>query len=144
MSFVHDKEASEDILQGVMVKIWQHSDDLYSEKFANDKKRRGWVFRIAQNESRNYLAYLRRKMRDKTSPMTGVEVKIVDFKPTPEQLITDQEFVDKTIQAMPDIHQEIVKLAIQGLSIKEISEKLSLPEGTVLSRLHRVREKLYK
>jgi len=83
-------------------------------------------------------------MRDKTSPMTGVEVKIVDFKPTPEQLITDQEFVDKTIQAMPDIHQEIVKLAIQGLSIKEISEKLSLPEGTVLSRLHRVREKLYK
>ena len=47
------------------------------------------------------------------------------------------------LEALPEDYRTAVELAdLQGLSYREIAEKLDIPLGTVMSRLYRGRRKL--
>lgn len=61
--------------------------------------------------------------------------------PTPQD-ITDEEVL-RALQHLPQNYQEVVLLAdVEELSYKEIAEALSVPIGTVMSRLSRGRKML--
>ena len=58
--------------------------------------------------------------------------------------LTEDEIKD-AVENLPTQYREVVLLAdVQGFSYKEIAEILEVPDGTVMSRLHRGRAKLQK
>jgi RNA polymerase sigma-70 factor (ECF subfamily) len=61
--------------------------------------------------------------------------------PTPENL-TEQEVL-KALERLPHPFQEVVILSdVEDMTYKQIAEALSIPSGTVMSRLHRGRRLL--
>ena len=53
--------------------------------------------------------------------------------------------VDAAFSALPDKHRQVVRLVdVDGLTYAEAAELLGIPEGTVMSRLHRARASFRK
>lgn len=65
---------------------------------------------------------------------------------TPEQVVVGALFddvVDAALNALPDKHQQVVRLVdVNGLSYAQAARLLDVPEGTVMSRLHRARKRI--
>ena len=74
----------------------------------------------------------------------GPELAIEDE--TPETILmkrTDSELVQNAIDDLPVHHREILLLCeVEEMSYQEIAETLSIPIGTVMSRLSRARKTL--
>nr|WP_232107591.1 MULTISPECIES: sigma-70 family RNA polymerase sigma factor [Streptomyces] len=68
----------------------------------------------------------------------------VDAAESPEELVVGKGFdeaVGAAPAALPDRHRQVVRLVdIGGLSYAEAAALLDVPEGTVMSRLHRTRK----
>ncbi|MBN1826533.1 MAG: RNA polymerase sigma factor [Candidatus Eisenbacteria bacterium] len=128
---VGDRTGAEDLLQETMIRVWRKIDD-YRELGAF----RSWVFRIATNLA---LTELRR------SRYKQVGVEEIGEMADPEGLNPEEEWEKKeretrlkrALRALPDDHRAVMLLRVRnGMSIREIAETLSLPEGTVKSRIH--------
>lgn len=53
------------------------------------------------------------------------------------------EVVDSALSGLPDKHRQVVQLVdIDGLTYAEAARLLDVPEGTVMSRLHRARKRI--
>ncbi|MBT2429727.1 sigma-70 family RNA polymerase sigma factor [Streptomyces sp. ISL-112] len=63
-----------------------------------------------------------------------------------EEIVVGQVFdevVDEALSALPDKHRQVVQLVdVDGLSYAEAAHLLDVPEGTVMSRLHRARKRI--
>jgi RNA polymerase sigma-70 factor (ECF subfamily) len=66
--------------------------------------------------------------------------------PTPETLLigqADREMVQQALEELPVYFREILLLCeVEEMSYQEIAETLSIPPGTVMSRLSRARKAL--
>ena len=61
----------------------------------------------------------------------------------PQQL-TDEDVL-AALRGIPELYQDIILLCdVEGLTYKEIADALTIPIGTVMSRLHRGRALLRK
>ena len=66
----------------------------------------------------------------------------VPFVPQPAQQLTDEEMLG-ALRRLPEAFQEVIVLCdVEELTYKEIAQALSIPIGTVMSRLHRGRAML--
>lgn len=96
---------------------------------------KGWWFAILRN---GCLDRLRRAQRQ---PMAPLQADIADDRPSEPQ--PDWEALDRALEALSESHKEIVRLRyFADLSYAEIAEALSIPAGTVMSRLHHARQAL--
>lgn len=59
-----------------------------------------------------------------------------------EEMLRREEKLQKTVALLTARELEIVRMAAKGLRNKEISDKLSISEGTVKTHLHNIYEKL--
>jgi RNA polymerase sigma-70 factor (ECF subfamily) len=66
--------------------------------------------------------------------------------PGPEDLLVDAMFdatVERAFRALPDKYRRTIALVdVDGLSYAEAAAELSIPVGTVMSRLHRARDRI--
>ena len=66
--------------------------------------------------------------------------KTVAFEPPTPTDITEQEVLE-ALERLPQQFQEVVILSdVEDMTYREIAETLSIPAGTVMSRLHRGRK----
>lgn len=73
---------------------------------------------------------------ESSSIADGAPYDISTFQGMDEQLV-------RAMEALPSEYQVVMMLwAIDELSYKEIAESVGIPIGTVMSRLHRARQKL--
>lgn len=106
-------------------------------------------------DNRNVTAYLRTVMRNQFIDSYRRQQRFpeVEFDDTTEALdlntdALEQTFIkrdelEKVWQTLDWQDREILFLwAVEGYSYQEIAEKMTLPRGTVLSRIHRVRKNL--
>ena len=108
---------------------------------------RAWLLTIVRNASYTWLA----KQRSKTLVLVGdlaaidglAQSGLEEPGPTPEAALirkADTATVDRAIAALPHPFREVLVLRdVSGLSYKEIAQMLTLPIGTVMSRLARAR-----
>lgn len=102
---------------------------------------RAWLVTILQHIRAN-----RRRAKGRMPIEDGaVEERLVHtlafVPPIPEHL-TDDELLHALGQ-IPETYQDVIVLCdVQEMTYKEIAEALDVPVGTVMSRLHRGRERL--
>jgi len=151
----NDAEA-EDLVAETVARAWRARDALESEAAF-----RAWIFRILNN---TFLSDMRRAgARPKTESIDcdDGEAEDADFSlfeqmhqpfllwfGNPEQEFIDKllrEDLERALAELPEHHRVVVVLSdVQECNYAEIAEILSIPVGTVRSRLARARAALQK
>ena|SRR5712691_6629261 len=130
-----NRSEAEDLVQETLTQALQSF-----HRFTPGTNCRAWLISILQHVRAN-----RRRARGRAALDTAVEERIAHtltfVPPIPEQL-TDEDLL-QALGRIPIPHQEVILLCdVQEMTYKEIAEALSIPIGTVMSRLHRGRELL--
>ena len=133
--YLRNQEDAKDIVQDAFVKAFQNLS-----KFKFEKKFGPWLLTIVRNLSIDFL-----RRRKKVSP-EGLPDAIPDPRSTSgaEKRVLKSEIWTALYGLKPDQREIIFLKDYQGHSYLEISEILSIPLGTVMSRLHHARKNLIK
>ncbi|OGL45953.1 MAG: hypothetical protein A2161_00880 [Candidatus Schekmanbacteria bacterium RBG_13_48_7] len=141
---VHDYDAAVDIAQETFIRVHRNTNN-YEAKASFST----WLYRIARNLAINELR--RRKKRHFISldqPMYDNSESSVKFELTaPEDqpdIRTEKvemiKIVDTAISSLPRRYRiPLILRDMQGLAYEEVAKILSLPKGTVKSRINRAR-----
>jgi RNA polymerase sigma-70 factor (ECF subfamily) len=136
-SMVRNAELAEDITQESFVKAF-----FSLSKLQNPKSFTSWLFRIANN---NTLDYLRKKRLAEIDTDESIRESYVDMR-SPELSALEDERIGHIRQALLKLKEDqrsiLVMCDLQGLSYAEIAEVLKIPFGTVQSRIFYARKKL--
>ena len=102
---------------------------------------RPWLFTILFNLVRNRRRQQGRHPEVELEEDGGLAVAAPEEPPAWAALTP--EMLDGGVQALPPkLRDPLVLRDLQGLSYREIAEVLGIPAGTVMSRLHRARQRL--
>ena len=129
-----DSEFVDDISQDVFISVFHKLKDFrFQSKFTT------WLYRITVNKCRDYL-------RKKRVRSIFVPIKEGTHEPStrmrPESIDIPQ-LVRRGIDKLPEkLKVPLVLRDIDGLSYKEIADKLDCEVGTIKSRIFRARESL--
>lgn len=111
---------------------------------------RGWLLRIAANESKDELRRRRRKdsgrSLDEMFDREGAPIEVPDASPRPDHLVEQVEMqigLQRALDCLPFDQRQAVALSdVYGYRYDEIVEMTGASLGTVKSRIHRGRERL--
>jgi RNA polymerase sigma-70 factor (ECF subfamily) len=114
-------------------------------KYEEKQTFKAWLYTIALNRSRSHLR--KRKAREKLqAALTHLFQVEFGKQPLPEETFIQNEkeaAVWKSLNRLDDKLRIVVVLRyFHEMPIREISEIMSIPEGTIHSRLHTAREQL--
>ncbi|MEN1727675.1 MAG: RNA polymerase sigma factor [Pseudomonadota bacterium] len=128
-----DAQAADDLTQEVWLRVLRGLGGL-----KQPRRFRSWLFAIAHRQLMD-----RFRSRYRQSIETSVEVdQLPDDSPL-ESRQQRQEDLESALQALSISDRETLRLFyIEGLTLAEVADCLSLPVGTVKSRLHRGRSQL--
>ena len=137
-SFTKSKEDSEDLAQQTFVKVWQQI-----QSFRGDSAFFTWVYRIAINLAKNYVASSGYKKQKVNNSIDQLEIDISSNENIESMLIHNQSIEDikDFINTMPEALKTAFTLReSEGKSYEEISIITETPIATVRSRILRARE----
>lgn len=131
MGIVKSRELAEDVLQDSLVKIWKNA-----ERFDKSKaKLLTWVIQIVKNTALDYV-------KSKATKYAAV-TESIDHQPSAgsaygvssqdEDFIGLREVIDKKLEKRDK--QIVDMLYFEGYTQKEVAEKLSMPLGSVKTRV---------
>jgi len=141
--FLNKQALVEDVFQETFLQLYSSM-----KRFDTSKPLRPWLFTIAANKAKDAL---RKQQRQSTLQLGAIadasDVSIDDvvnilasYTKTPDQEVSDSEtaqMVREIIADMPENLRGILILAyFEQFSYKQMAEILSIPIGTVKSRLH--------
>jgi len=136
----HDPVEAEDLVQETYLKGLRGFGS-----FAAGTNFRAWMYRILRNTfltSRSGLRAVPPISIDE-DPDTYQQIGVAE---TPESLFfarVESETLRVSIEALPLVFREVLVLSdVENMSYREIAETLSIPIGTVTSRLIRARQKV--
>ena len=131
------KELAEDVLQEVMLIVWQKAQTFHGTGTAA-----GWLFRIAHHQAFKAV----RREADATVLDLEAAGDLADEALNPEADLLRQTTQEEIIQALACLtpeHREVLELAFfQDFACKEIASIVGIPLGTVKSRLSYARRAL--
>lgn len=130
-SILNNEDAICDAIQETLISAYKNIDKLKENKFFST-----WIIRILINKCYDIISK-NKKLG------TVVDISEVQDVKTFDRYDSDS-IVSKVLnQIDEDLKVVTVLFYYDGFSIKEISQIVNIPEGTVKSRLSRAREKLY-
>lgn len=140
LSVVGDQAEANEITQETFIAALR-SLPSYQEK----KSFKAWLYTIALNHSRSHLRKRKVIERLRTTLSTIFQIE-TQKQASPEESVIESEKeaeVWKTLNQLDEPFRMVVVLRyFHELSVAEISEILSINEGTIHSRLHTARERL--
>jgi RNA polymerase sigma-70 factor (ECF subfamily) len=134
----HDQDDAEDLVQETYLKALRSFG-----LFHPGSNFRAWIFQILKNTSLSLRSKLERRM---TVPMDPDEdsPELPATSENPESLLLAGRGLNAVrcaIEQLPDAFREVILLCdVEDASYREIAEILSIPMGTVMSRLARARK----
>ena len=140
---------AEDLVQETFLKAFRSAD-----RFEPGTNLRAWLFTILHNTAKN-------RVRDRARDTVTVDSQLVDLAAdapaaafgaargeTPETALMRDTLapdLQAALDALPEAFREAVWLRdVEEFSYAEIAEMLSIPPGTVMSRISRGRHLLYE
>jgi RNA polymerase sigma-70 factor (ECF subfamily) len=146
---VGDPTAAEDVFQSTFLQV-----HLKCEQFAAGRTVRPWLYTIATNLA---IDALRRRRRSRClridwpcgsddAPGPALSEWLCGGDPAPAEQLDRQEqhrWVRKAVDHLPEhLRSPILLIYFQGLKYRQAAEVLSVPVGTVKSRMHAALERL--
>src|ERR1700688_2031106 len=105
---------------------------------------RSWLLTIVRNTCYTWL-HQNRAQQPNTAFDEELHSDMIEGQ-SPETLLlrnADRQLLHQALEELPPLFREVlVLLELEGLSYKEIADVLSVPIGTVMSRLARARHRL--
>lgn len=142
---VRNPDEADDVVQEAFIKAYRALP-----QFRGDSAFYTWLYRIAVNTAKNYLASQGRRPRtvgDMSSDEEGESFDVEDVvedNNTPDAVLHSRqvaEAVNQAIERLPeDLRMAVTLREIEGLSYEEIAQAMDCPIGTVRSRIFRARE----
>lgn len=105
--------------------------------------RKAWLFRVAHNEAQKL--FREQGLRRKQWQQQVNERQTEDHESAIDAMVHQERLarVREAIEQLPSDLQAVVQLRmVEGLRFREIAERLQLPLGTALSRMHQALAKL--
>jgi RNA polymerase sigma-70 factor (ECF subfamily) len=141
---IRDPAETEDVAQEAFIKAYRALP-----QFRGDSAFYNWLYRIAINTARNWLATNKRRPNTSSS-VENEEGETFDQSDnltdnsTPESELASREIAQTVNRAIEDLPEElrnaIVMREIDGMSYEDIAQSMNCPIGTVRSRIFRARE----
>jgi|HubBroStandDraft_5_1064220.scaffolds.fasta_scaffold127765_2 RNA polymerase sigma-70 factor (ECF subfamily) len=142
----HNQEDSQDVVQEAFLKAFEHLGD-----FREESQFSTWLIRIALNQS--FMKLRKRHTAKEISLDNNFEsdvdmppMEVVDWAPNPEQLYGASELRNILVNILeelrPSLRAVFVLRDIEGLSIEQTAEALTLSHAAVKARLWRARLQL--
>ena len=130
-----DAVEAEDIVQETYLQAWKSF-----HRFESGTNIRGWLFKIMFHVmDHNRRKWLRMKWKSDSDDLL---LETLVYEPETPQHLTDEEVLT-ALNKLPQNFRAVVLLAdVEEFSYKEIAEMLSVPIGTVMSRINRGRKLL--
>lgn len=148
--YLGDAQMAEDVFQQTFLQV-----HLKCGQFECERKLRPWLYAVATNQA---IDFQRRSGRHRTVSLdqriggteeneSGLLVDLFDSpgrSPAKEsQSSEEREAVRRAVAELPEQMRQVVMLVyFQGLKYREAADVLSIPVGTVKSRIHAAIEKL--
>jgi RNA polymerase sigma-70 factor (ECF subfamily) len=128
---VPDEPSAEDILQEVFIKIHTHIDSLREAD-----KLQSWIYQIARNAIADYYRTHR--------PTPDLpEMPYIQEDPFDDVVSDLLPYVKKLVDSLPADYREALMLTeYQGLTQRELAERLGISLSGAKSRVQRAREKV--
>ena len=145
--FVRNPSDALDVTQEAFLKAYRALPS-----FRGDSAFYTWLYRIAVNTAKNWLAIQSRRSADLEMDYEEIEriegnTALREYA-TPERLLLKDEIqatVISAIEQLPeDLRLAITLREVEGLSYEEIASVMECPIGTVRSRIFRAREAIDK
>ena len=124
-------EDANDVMQNTFVKAWSHLDS-----FRNDSKLSTWLYRIAINES---LDFMRRKKNMDAVSADDADTGIANMLLADKYFDGDQTqaMLQQAISQLPDVQRTVFNLRyFENMKYSEISKILSTSEGALKASYH--------
>jgi RNA polymerase sigma-70 factor, ECF subfamily len=139
-----NREAAEDATQETFLSAYRAIERFEGGNF------RGWLLRIAANQSKDELRRHKRKYRagslDEMFDTLGHSVEVSDPAEPPSRLAERAELAktlqDALLQLPFDQRRAIVLVDVLGYHYDEVAEICETSTGTIKSRIHRGRDRL--
>lgn len=140
---IPNPDEAADVTQEVFIRAFQSFS-----RFDGRSSVRTWLFRIAHNlcidrARRSHRAPVEVGLID---PTEGEEIEVSDTRWQPDQIVLDGELMDVVERAIMSMSEKLRSVLLlhdkEDMAYEEIAEMLSLPVGTVKSRLFLARTHL--
>jgi RNA polymerase sigma-70 factor (ECF subfamily) len=142
--YTNRRDEAEDLTQDILIRIYQNLRSYRSEagSFQN------WILRVARNLIIDRYRQIRRQPQGGGSEELE-NMNIRDEKtPNPQRAAEQAEasrFLRDGLQSLsPELKEAIILRDVEGMAYQDMAELLSVPEGTVKSRINRGRLELAK
>jgi len=129
----------DDIVQETFIHAYYNFETLRDKE-----KAKSWLCGIARNKSMNFN---RSRKNTVVTDFEGTPPKLLETDSAEDTYIEqyDREYLIKSINTLsPKLRETVIMFYIAGNSVREISNILAIPEGTVKFRLSDARKKLKK
>jgi len=127
-------EAAEELVQEVMIKVWQKSSDFDASRASAST----WIFTITRNARIDYLRkHSKHDVNSQSLETEDIWDEAADNQPFVYlQKNREEQEIDGFLKSLPAEQSRCIeKVYLEGKSHTEIAEELDLPLGTVKSRV---------
>ena len=136
-AITRNHEYTNDVLQNVFVKVYQNLSS-----FNGDSSLYTWLYRIARNETLNFLDKEKRRVGvDIDEPIMEILAGHNSLDGMTEENISD--WLQEAIDDLPDKQAAVFQLKyFEDLKYSEISKRLNTSEGALKANYHHARQKI--
>lgn len=132
---------AEDLLQEIMMKVYQNLNR-YKPWYSFNT----WIYTIARNHCINYL---KKRKPDVHRIQDWESIKgSYQHSDNPEHQLLNQELHQHIDRALKSLDEDLRQVAFlrfrEGMKCRDIAQIMEIPNGTVKSRLHHIRQTLKK
>ena len=142
--YTSHREEAEDLTQEIFIRVYQNLKSYRSEagSFQN------WILRVARNlvidRYRQTRRYQQAGGSEELETMSLRDDKVPNPQRATEQIEASRFLQDGLQSLPPELKEALIHRDIEGMSYQEIAYLISVPGGTVKSRINRGRLELAK
>lgn len=139
-NIVKNRDVTEDLISVIFTKAYLKRES-YTEHISYEM----WLKTIAIRSSIDYIRRMKNEQLNNYIDDEDNTIQLPDVVNSPEEEMVLKEKLKLTLEAIPTLkkkHRDLIQARMEGLSYKEIGEKLAMNELTVKSELNKARSKL--